>query len=297
VPTHEPASRRGVFAVSGGVDGTFALLRHHGGYAGLRTVPPACAMVVHGFDIPLHEQRAFERAHRTISGMTGTLGIPLATVRTNWREVLSRDWRMEYHLALAACLFQFRGLANVGVSGACEDYGHLVVPWGSNPVTNPLLGGGGFEFHTEGGGFTRTERVRLISERPEIAAMLRVCWQGPLTGANCGRCEKCVRTKLNFMASRRDPLCFDGKATHAQILGVTAQNRPQLALLQEIRDSARRNRVTDAWLASLSLTIAKNRLLLPMRPLEKRIRTKLRHLTKPKPAPRDARRALQVGEE
>jgi len=229
--------------------------------------------------------------------MTGTLGIPLATVRTNWREVLSRDWRMEYHLALAACLFQFRGLANVGVSGACEDYGHLVVPWGSNPVTNPLLGGGGFEFHTEGGGFTRTERVRLISERPEIAAMLRVCWEGPLTGANCGRCEKCVRTKLNFMASRRDPLCFDGKATHAQILGVTAQNRPQLALLQEIRDSARRNRVTDAWLASLSLTIAKNRLLLPMRPLEKRIRAKLRHLTKPKRAPRDGRRALQVGEE
>jgi hypothetical protein len=297
VSVQEPAARRGVFAVSGGVDGTFALLRHHGGHAGLRTVSPVCAMVVHGFDIPLRERDAFEHAHRGISDGTSALGIPLATVRTNWREVLSRQWTMEYHLALAACLFQFRGLANVGVSGACEDYGHLVLPWGSNPVTDPLLAGGGFNFHSEGGGFTRTERVRLICDYPEVAAKLRVCWQGPLTGANCGRCEKCVRTKLNFMANRRDPLCFDGKATHAQILGIASQNRLQLSFLQEIRDGARRNGVTDPWLTSLSLAIAKNRLLLPLRPVEKRIRAKLRHAARPKPAPRDAQPALQAGEE
>lgn len=56
--------RKGVFAFSTGVDGTFALLRHHEGRAGLRTAQPTCAMLVHGFDTPLKEQEAFDRVHR-----------------------------------------------------------------------------------------------------------------------------------------------------------------------------------------------------------------------------------------
>jgi hypothetical protein len=280
LPAQESASRRGVFAVSGGVDGTFALLRHHGGHAGLRTIRPVCAMLVHGFDIPLRERDAFDYAHRSISDVTSTLGIPLATVRTNWRAVLCREWTMEYHLALAACLFQFRGLANVGVSGACEDYGHLVLPWGSNPVTNPLLAGGGFDFHTEGGGFTRTQRVRLICDYPDVAAKLRVCWEGPITGGNCGHCEKCIRTKLNFMANGFEPLCFDDRPTQLEILRLTTRNVAQLAMLKELVASAKKNGVTDQWTTILNLAIAKNRLALPVRRLQARISRKLRSLSR-----------------
>jgi hypothetical protein len=297
VPDRPPEPRRGVFAASGGVDGTFALLRHLSGEAGQRTAQPVCAMLVHGFDVPLGEQQAFDRARDGVAQVLARLGVPLAVVRTNWRNEVCQDWPMEFAIGLAACLHQFHGLANVGVLGADEDYAHLELPWSSNPITNPLLSGGLFQLHTEGGAFTRTERVRLISDCPEIAARLRVCWQGPLTGANCGRCEKCVRTKLNFMANKRAPLCFDGKATHAQILGITAQNRLQLSYLQEIRDSARRNGVTDAWLATLALAIAKNRLLVPARSLEKRIRAKLQRLAKPRPSQRNPFRASQVGEE
>ena len=279
VSSQESASRRGVFAVSGGVDATFALLRHHGGHAGLRTIRPVCAMLVHGFDIPLRARDAFDHAHRSISDVTSILGIPLATVRTNWREVLCREWTMEYHLALAAALFQFRGLANVGVSGACEDYGHLVLPWGSNPVTNPLLAGGGFDFHTEGGGFTRTDRVHLICNYPEVAAKLRICWEGPMTGGNCGHCEKCIRTKLNFMANGLEPLCFDARPTQLEILRLTTGNVAQLAMLKELVASARKNGVTDQWTTMLKLAIAKNRLALPARSLQARIFRKLRSLS------------------
>lgn len=280
LPVQQPASRRGVFAVSGGVDGTFALLRHHGGHAGLRTARPVCAMVVHGFDIPLCERDAFDCAHRSVYDMTSTLGIPLATVRTNWRELFAKEWNMEYHLALAACLFQFRGLANVGVSGACEDYGHLVLPWGSNPVTNNLLAGGGFDLHTEGGGFTRTQRVRLICDYPEIAAKLRVCWEGPITGGNCGHCEKCIRTKLNFMANGFEPLCFADRPTQLEILRLSTRNIAQLAMLKELVASAKKNGVTDHWVTSLELAIVKNRLALPVRRVQARIARKLRSLSR-----------------
>jgi hypothetical protein len=224
--------------------------------------------------------------------------MPLAVVRTNWRSEVSRSWPKEYLAGLAACLHQFRGLANIGVLGAGEDYGHFESPVGSNnPITNHLLSGGGFEIHTEGGGFTRTQRVALINDYPEIAAKLRVCWEGPLTGGNCGRCEKCIRTKLNFMAIDAAPACFaDGAATHAQILCLTARKSQQLALLREVLASARKNGARGAWTTSLALAVAKNRLMAPLWSLQRKAAGKLRPQSDREAAARSTRSALQVEE-
>ncbi len=296
VPVETPSTRRGMFAFSGGVDGTFALLRHHKARAGLRTARPIGAMLVHGFDIPLSEQQAFDRARANVADVIGALGLPLAVVRTNWRSEACKVYPQEYLAGLTACLHQFRGLANVGVLGAGEDYAHFLPPWGSNnPITNHLLSGGGFQIHTEGGGFTRTQRVALINDYPEIAAKLRVCWEGPFTGGNCGRCEKCIRTKLNFMAINAAPACFDGVATHAQILGLTARKSQQLALLREVLTSAKKNGARGAWTISLALAIARNRAMAPVWSLQDKIADKLRRQP-PQAAPRGRRPALQVEE-
>jgi hypothetical protein len=295
IPAERQSTRRGIFAFSGGVDGTFALLRHHKARAGLRTARPVAAMLVHGFDIALDEQQAFDRARGNVSDVIGALGMPLAIVRTNWRGEACKVWPQEYLAGLSACLHQFRGLANVGVLGAGEDYANLEQPWGSNnPITNHLLSGSGFEIHTEGGGFTRTQRVGLICDYPEIAAKLRVCWEGPKTGGNCGRCEKCIRTKLNFMANGIRPPCFDTEPTHAQILGLAARNRMQLAFLQEILASARKNGARGPWMSSLALAIRRNRLMLPAWSVQRRISDKLRPLFNRPAAVRNGRRALQV---
>jgi hypothetical protein len=273
-------TRKGVFAYSGGVDATFALLRHHRRKAGRRNVEPVCAVLVHGFDIPLTHQEAFERAHRSAADVARLLGVPLSTVRTNWKTEASKDWEMEFGAGLAACLHQFHSISSVGVFGSDEDCAHLALPWGSNPITNRYLSGGNFDLLSEGDGFTRTERVRQISEYPAIAAKLRSCWEGPISGGNCGICEKCVRTQMNFMANGCEPICFDGGPTNAQILSVKASNRIQIAYLREILSSARKNGVRGSWLAALSLTIAKNETLLPFRGLEKRMLYRLRGLAK-----------------
>lgn len=275
-PSGPMVGRSGVFAFSGGVDGMFALLRHYHGRAGLRSVLPVCAMLVHGFDIALGEHEAYDRARRRAAEMLNPLNIPLATLRTNWKTDACVDWGMEFMAGIAACLHQFHGLTNVGVLGADEDYAHLEFPWGSNPITNQLLSGGLTQLHTEGAGFTRTDRVRLICNYPDVASKLRVCWEGPVTGKNCGRCEKCVRTQMNFLANHQKAPCFETDLGMAQILGVSARNRIQLAYLQEILSSARTNGASGAWTFALSLAIAKNRLLLPSRNLEKRIRARLR---------------------
>lgn len=281
VPTEVSDVRRGVFAVSGGVDGTYALLKHHAGHAGIRSVRPVCTMLVHGFDIPLREQLAFDHARDRLAAMTSPLGIPLSIVETNWREMLGRDWGMDCQAALASCLLQFRGLANVGVCGAAEDYGKIIVPLGCNPVTNHLMSGGGFDIVTDGGCVTRTQRVKFLCDYPETAAQLRVCWEGPFTGGNCGRCEKCIRTKLNFMAVRNAPLCFDRPPTFAEIMSIKARGPIQIHFLREILDTAVDNGISDPWVTALRLAIAKNRVAQLGRVVGRRVSGKIRSLHAP----------------
>jgi hypothetical protein len=281
VPSSEAprTHRSGVFAFSGGVDGSYALLRHVNGQAGRRTVEPVGALVVHGFDIPLDEPAAFEIARAGAAAVLAPLGIPLSVVRTNWRQVCCQRWELEFGCGLAACLHQFEGLATHGVLGADEDYAHLVLPWASNPITNRLLSGN-FEIYTEGGGQTRTQRVALICETPAVAERLRVCWEGPMTGQNCGVCEKCVRTKLNFMANNHPPLCFDRPPTAAEILGINARNDVQLAYLTDIVEVAEANGIEAPWVASLKVAIRRNHLLNPWRPAVRRNRARIARVTR-----------------
>lgn len=256
VLSSEPG-RSGVFAFSGGVDGTFAFLRHFLGKAG-QPIKPVAAVLVHGFDVPLIEPAMFATveasARRMIAGR-----VPLHVVRTNWKAI-SQDWNLEFGVGLAACLHLVSFLAPIGVVGACEDYSHLVLPWGSNPVTNHLLSGA-MRIHTEGGGFTRSERVAFIADNaPEMAKELRVCWEGPQTGKNCGVCEKCVRTKLNFMAVGCAPLAFDREPTIREVLSLRARNPAQLALLGEILGTAQQRGISARWTIAVRAALALNRI-------------------------------------
>ncbi len=255
------SERTGVFAFSGGVDATAALLLHLGRRLRHRRVQPVTAMFIHGMDIPLEATSALQTARAAAKSILDTVQVPLSTVRTNWRETLCWNYPFEFGAGLAACLHQFTGTANVGVIGSDEDYAHLQVPWGSNPVTNPFLSGGAFELQTECGSMTRTARVAMISEYPEIVPKLRVCWEGPTTGKNCGKCEKCIRTQLNFLAAGVEPLCFDSRPTAAQVRSIKTRNNLQLDHLKDIYKAARERGINEPWVSALRLAITRNRVM------------------------------------
>jgi hypothetical protein len=255
----EPKERTGVFAYSGGVDSVFSLLRHKYEITRRRTCRPVAACLVMGFEIALHQQDAFKVAAASAAHNLSQLGIPLVVVKTNWTDHLCGEWTNEFAAGLAACLHQFAGLANFGVMGADEDYAHIVLPWGSNPASNPFLSGGSFEVITEGSGFTRTQRVKAISEYNELARNLRVCWEGERTGGNCGVCEKCIRTKLNFMAVGKEPVCFpDGKPTYKQIFMINARGTIQRNFLKDIISTARANGLKEHWVFVLKLALGRS---------------------------------------
>jgi hypothetical protein len=256
-------TRRGMFAFSGGVDSAFTLLRHLHGDAGLRTVEPVGMMFVHGMDIPLEESSGFETAYTANAAVARELDLPLYVVRTNWRSVACRNWEMEYATCLAACLHQFTGLVEFGVFGADEDYSRLPLPWGSNPVTNPLLGGGALDLQIDGAGYKRTQRVAHVSNFPEVARHLRVCWKSAGSGRNCGRCEKCVRTKLNFLAVGRKPICFDDLPSFLDVCRIQARNAIQICFLNEILDCARENGIRASWMLAVRVAILRSRIWAP----------------------------------
>jgi 7-cyano-7-deazaguanine synthase in queuosine biosynthesis len=238
----------GVFAFSGGVDSVFTFLRHQKNNAGRRTRKPIAARLVQGFDIGLDRKEEFGAAKRSAEAILSGYGVPLAVLRTDWVHKVCGEWTDQFGVALAACLHQFSGFAGAGVLGSDEDYAHLSFPLGSNPVTNPFLSGARFDIVTDGSAFTRSDKVKEIARHGDAAKHLRVCWEGPNKSQNCGVCEKCVRTKLNFMANGLEPNCFPtGRPSAIQVLTINAKGSAKRGMLREVYQTARAKEIKELW--------------------------------------------------
>lgn len=192
---------RAIAAFSGGIDGAYAAHALHQGVLGRRSLAVAGAVLVHGFDVPLDQQEGFDQAAGSARAILDEFGIPLITMATNWQDVADPEWQMTFALAVGAMLHLFNDRAGNAVLAADNTYAALNVPWGSNPVTVPLLASSRMRMVSPGGGANRTEKVRAIGGHAAVREHIRVCWQGDRPGRNCGRCEKCVRTKVNFLAA------------------------------------------------------------------------------------------------
>jgi len=248
--------KKAVVAFSGGVDSAFTLLDHLSAGDASNLL---CAVFIHGFDIKVASSEGFSKALANASAMLSPLNLPLSVVRTNWKEAVCSDWECEFGAGMAASLSLFSPLASTGLLGSDEDYGHLVFPWGSNPVTNQMFGRSWFRIDTVGCAVTRTKKVCMIAKYSHMAERIRVCWAGPQTGENCGQCEKCVRTKLNFLVSGHCiPLTLGKVPGITEILAIRLKNRVQINYMIEIAKAARANRAPLALEASIGLAIVKN---------------------------------------
>lgn len=61
----------------------------------------------------------------------------------------------------------------------------------------PMLSHRTLRFYSEGAGMTRMEKLKKVADFPPAHKYLQVCGQSK---ANCGKCEKCVRTLLGLDA-------------------------------------------------------------------------------------------------
>ena len=251
-------------AFSGGVDASFSFWQHSQGRLGHLSQSLKAGVLVHGFDIPLDDQNAFEMIFNQAQQTLANINLPLLPVKTNFREVLPLDWEHVFSTALVAVLANFKQLGGQFLVGSSEPYNALVLPWGSSPVTDYLLSAASFTVWHDGAGYSRTAKVAALADRlsgwPTGINHLRVCWEGQNKQLNCGVCEKCLRTKLNFLATGKPvPACFENPSVDSTLIMQTRRLPPvALGEWSSIQQAAVNNGIKATWLKALSSKIRRD---------------------------------------
>lgn len=246
-----PAGRQGaVSAYSGGLDASFTVWSHQARQRGAQSTDIRMAAMVQGFDIPLTEDAAFARAAATARRVLAPLGVELVPVRTNFRAVVPLNWEHSHACGLAGVLHLFKGCLAKGLIPSTEPYNRLLLPWGSNPITDPLLSGAGFPIIHDGAGFCRTDKAGRLGAWREGCDALRVCWTGDVYDGNCGRCEKCLRTVLNFRVhGLPGPASLPGTVTAAQVEAIDFDAGARRGEWSTLLAAADTHGVTEDWVA------------------------------------------------
>lgn len=238
VSTHRSDPDKGAAVMfSGGVDATFALVANQTRLLGHRSSHIGYGLLVHGFDIPLERTDWFQAAFLHAKQVLTSFEVQALTVSTNWRKH-GFNWEMGFGFGVAAVLHQLDASCSKGLWAADEPFDHEIIPWGSNSISNPLMGGVNFPVRAVGMGHNRNEKVAHVARFDSVREHLRVCWRHPENGQNCGVCEKCVRTRLNFMCAGFDSLpAFGGKLSAEHIAQMKIHNAPQADMLRQLLNS------------------------------------------------------------
>jgi len=191
---HQPGSGTAAF-FSGGVDSFFTVLRHNSVSISGSQRHIDDLLCVWGFDIPLTNCDAFRRLRSRLQRAASDLGKELIAVATNLRvtRLQQVDWGSLYFgSALASVALALEKRYTRALIAASSGYEYLV-PWGSHPLTDPLLSTGRTKIIHDGAGFNRVERTALVARSEVAMRSLHVCWKFGSDG-NCGACSKCYRT-------------------------------------------------------------------------------------------------------
>ncbi len=214
-----------ICAFSGGVDSTFSVWRNYTNRNQIAAIHIKSCVFIHGFDIPLSYESTFSNAFETAKTTLKDINIELLPVKTNFREISNLNWEHNHLCALVSCLNNLKSLAGICLIGSSKPYDGMVIPWGSNPVSDPLLSSGDFMVKHDGATHSRIEKVNEIADWAMGCQNLRVCWEGPLKDRNCGRCEKCLRTKMDFLVtSNFIPKCFPDWNEKIDLKGIKSKH-------------------------------------------------------------------------
>jgi hypothetical protein len=264
VVLERPKSTKTIQAFSGGIDASFTLVSHKYLYKERGGFDVSAGLLVHGFDVPYENTAGFARLAERVKKTLDRAGVELKLMRTNSKELQLQGWMDSSALQLSACVHQFADHYGRTLIGSSEPYDALIIPWGSSPITDYLMSGDMMTIVHDGAGYSRTDKVEILLGFPFVLEGLKVCWEGSDPEKNCGVCEKCLRTRLNFAASGcNDPPCFTGSFDRKMLSGLVAQSALQVSELEGIMRYARRKRLSYPWLNALRRRIWLSRLAIP----------------------------------
>jgi hypothetical protein len=193
--TTDAGEGRTALFFSGGVDSQYSLFRNEQDEAG--ALPVDDLIAIQGFDIPLAKADAFERHLGRLAVVAQATGKTLVPAATNLRRTRLHEapWGEFWHgCALAAVGLTLESRYRRLTIASANHYADLE-PWGSHPMTDPLLSTAGTLVLHDGATRRRWEKLDLVARHDEALRSLHVCYRD-LSDANCGQCEKCLRNMI-----------------------------------------------------------------------------------------------------
>lgn len=205
-----PRSTTALF-LSGGVDSLSSLHWNVSRYPAGDPRRVGVAFFAHGLDVgdPNKQDRpdVWELGIRKLTALCEEHGVELVTIKVNLRN-LAKNWRFYGKWQFASLLAAIAHAASSRIHRCIITPDNVLEyiqhPHGSHPWLNSYYGADFLEVTTgDMEQFSRLEKIRQLSQWPAALNSLRVCWDTtaiPEGHLNCGRCAKCVRTMLEFMA-------------------------------------------------------------------------------------------------
>jgi hypothetical protein len=159
------------------------------------------------------------------------------------------DWEHNFAATIGGIMHMVASKSHRwGLLGSSEPYSHPIVPWGSSPSTDYLVSGGVFSLVHDGAGYSRTEKAAFLANFPEALKSLRVCYADTHSSSNCGRCEKCIRTRLNFLAvGVENAPMFDGGFRLEMLDRINLRTVAQRNEMASILDYADAHKLAAPW--------------------------------------------------
>lgn len=197
-----PVTGRACF-FTGGVDSFFSALRH------LEDID--ALVFVYGFDVPREELPDLRSAVTNgVRAAAAELGKPLVEVETNlhdFSDTMDSPWGTTYHgVALAAVAHLLAPAFGEVLIGATHPYTDIF-PWGSNPLSDPMLSSDRVRLVHDGADADRVQKTIDVSQSEVAMRHLRVCWENKDGTYNCGQCSKCIRTQIALRIAGRLEAC------------------------------------------------------------------------------------------
>ena len=236
----QPSGRATAALFSGGVDAWFTLLTHSGDSNAPDKVRIDDLLCVWGLDISLDKADEFRALRDALERATSSLGPDFVDVATN---LFQRSWERRVN-----CWHRAHNCALASIGHALSGrYGRLLIPsthryddaipWGSHPLTDPLLSSSGTKIVHDGAGFSRVEKTETLVKSVAALNSLQVCWETDCY-RNCESCIKCYRTMTTLFllgALDRCPRFRSSTIDKRKVARIFTRDDSDRAFLREVR--------------------------------------------------------------
>jgi len=192
--------RRAITCFSGGVDSMFTLYNQTINAKNRYKLPLTDALLVHGFDITISEQFSFDDVQEKCQRVASDLNINLITIATNIRR-LKMDWRKAHVAVAAGAMHLVSAPFTHGLVPSTLNYG-ILYPWGSTPLTDPMLSSATLKLASDGADYTRVGKIRAMKAWETGLRDLRFCSTAYPANHNCGKCGKCTTTAIMIVLAK-----------------------------------------------------------------------------------------------